>query len=316
MREAYTERGLRWALDYDAKRVRPIVAYASRNVLLKDITIRRAGFWTITFTYCDRVHADGVTIRNNIDGHGPSTDGMDIDSSSNVLIERCDIDCNDDNFCLKAGKDFDGLRVNRPTENVVIRNCVTGRGHGLITIGSETSGGVRNCEVYGLKAEGTSQGFRMKSAKVRGGVVRDIWVHDVEMNGVALPFNWELDWFPAFSYPVPPRDIPESEWPAHWRVITTKVEPPERGIPWFHHIRVYDVTVTGAKTAIHANAYPEKPLSDVCFENVHIEAESGGSVENARDWTMTKVTLQAPDRLRLKDCSNVELPGGPPGASR
>jgi hypothetical protein len=35
----------------------------------------------------------------------------------------CDIDNNDDDICLKAGRDYDGMRVNRPTEYVVIRNA-------------------------------------------------------------------------------------------------------------------------------------------------------------------------------------------------
>ena len=137
MMPEYQRRGLRWALDYDCKRVRPVVVYKSENVLLKGFTVQRSGFWTITSTYSDRVHIDGVTIRNNIGGHGPSTDGIDIDSSSHVLVENCDVDCNDDNFCIKSGRDSDGLRVNRPSGHIVIRNCKTGRGLGLITLGSE-----------------------------------------------------------------------------------------------------------------------------------------------------------------------------------
>jgi len=225
-----------------------------------------------------------------------------------VLIENCDIDCNDDNLSLKAGINYDGLRVNRPTENVVIRNCVTGRGMGLITIGSDMSGGVNNCEVYGLKAKGTNKGFRLKSAKVRGGVVRDIWIHDIEMDGVPFPFHWELNWFPSFSYPLPPKDVPESKWPAHWKVMTTKVELPERGIPEFYNIRISDVTVRRAKTAFYANAYYEKPLRNVHWENVTIQAQSGGSIKNAKDWTMTNVVLRAGGQVQLSNCANVQLP--------
>ena len=307
----YVKRGLRWALDYDCKRVRPIVVYESKDVLLKGFTVKRAGFWTITFTYSDRVHADGITIRNNIGGHGPSTDGIDVDSSRNVLIERCDIDCNDDNFCLKAGRDSDGLRVNRPTENVVVRNCKTGRGHGLFTLGSETSGGMNNIEVYGLKAKGTSVGFRLKSAKVRGGTMRNVWIHDVEMDEVASPFNFELNWFPSYSYPPRPKNIPESEWPAHWHVMLTPVDPPERGIPEFHDLRISNVKVTKAKTAIHANAYAEKPIRNVTFENVSIEAKSAGKLTNCKDWTMKNVTLKVSDGkpFNTSNCINVQLPG-------
>ncbi len=85
-------------------------------------------------TYCKRVHVDGVIVRNNIDGYGPSSDGINTDSSSDILVENCDVDCNDDNYCLKAGMNWDGQRVNRPTENIVYRNSIARSGHGLITL--------------------------------------------------------------------------------------------------------------------------------------------------------------------------------------
>ena len=308
--ESYEKKGVRWAADYDAKRVRPIVVYNSKNVLLKDTTIKRAGFWTITLTYSDRVHLDGITILNNIGGHGPSTDGIDVDSSSNVLIENCAIDCNDDNLCLKAGRDSDGLRVNRPIENVVIRHCKTGSGYGLLTLGSETSGGMNNIEVYGIKGEGTSEGFRLKSARIRGGVMRNVWIHDVEMDGVARPFYWELNWFPSFSYPRRPTHLPESEWPAHWHLMLTPVDPPERGIPEFHNLRITNVKVRNADEGFYANGYAEKPIRNVTFENVSIEAKSAGSLNHCKDWSMTNVVLRADDQVKLNNCSNIELPAG------
>ncbi|WP_210420843.1 glycosyl hydrolase family 28 protein [Chitinophaga sp. XS-30] len=143
-KEDYEPRGLRWIVDYDAKRVRTVLVQHSEDITLKGITIKNAGFWTVQLLYSTRITADGLVIRNNEDGKGPSTDGIDVDSSTWVLIENCDIDCNDDDFCLKAGRDWDGLRVNRPTEYVVIRKCIARRGGGLLTLGSETSGGIRH----------------------------------------------------------------------------------------------------------------------------------------------------------------------------
>lgn len=65
----------------------------------------------------------GVVIQNNA-AKGASTDG--IDSSSYVLVQNSDIDCNDHNFCLKAGHDWDGLRVNRPTRKAKMSSCDPG----------------------------------------------------------------------------------------------------------------------------------------------------------------------------------------------
>ena len=306
----YLARGLRWAVDYDCKRVRGVVAYESEDIVIRDFTIQRSGFWTITNTYCKRVFIDGVIVRNNIDGFGPSSDGINTDSSSDVLVENCDIDCNDDNLCIKAGKDADGLRVNRPAENIVYRNCITRSGHGLFTLGSETSGGMRNIEVYGLKAIGTSMGLRFKSAKVRGGLMENIHFHNIEMAGVTYPFHFEMNWYPAYSYPTIPENIPEDSIPARWIALTNPVLPPERGIPEFKNISFTDITVTDAQKAFFVNAYEEKPMHHLQWKNVSIQADEAGEINHARDWTMENVSLSLPasEEIALTNVVNVELP--------
>jgi polygalacturonase len=115
--------------------------------------------------YSHDVTIDGVTIRNNEGGKGPSTDGIDIDSSRKILVQHADIEVNDDALCLKSGRDSDGLRVNRPTEDIVIRDSIIRHGAAAITIGSETSGGFHNIEVYNLTAlSGVPSGVLFKSA--------------------------------------------------------------------------------------------------------------------------------------------------------
>lgn len=309
MQSEYKKRGLRWAVDYDCERVRGIVVWKSKEVLLKDFTIKRPGFWCCSLTYSDQVHVDGLIIRGNLGGFGPSSDGINTDSSSNVLVENCDIDCNDDNLCVKAGKDADGLRVNRPTENVVYRNCITRAGHGMFSLGSETSGGMRNIEIYGLKAAGTTTGIRFKSAKVRGGVVENIYFHDIAMDRVDTAISCDMNWYPAYSYPVIPANIPESEITDRWRKLTEKVQPPERGIPEIRNIRFENITVKNSKKAIVANAYPEKPMRDFVFKNVSFEVKNAGSIEYAAGWDMTSVTLNGgPFRITTRNSTNMRLP--------
>jgi len=307
----YAKRGLRWAVDYDCKRVRALVVYESEEVVIQDIDLFRSGFWTISLTYSDQVHVHGVRIRNNFDGHfGPSSDGINADSSRNILVENCDIDCNDDNLCLKAGKDADGLRVNRPTERVVYRNCITRAGHGLFTLGSETSGGMHDIEVYGLKALGTNTGIRFKSAKIRGGVMRDIYIHDIQMVDVDSPFKFELNWYPSYSYPTIPKSIPKSEYKDHWKTMLIPVEPPERGIPEFRNITLANISVKNAGTGLYVNAYPEKPMRNMLWKNIIIEAKKPGQITCARDWVMDNVTLLTPsaDPIKLEKVDNVQLP--------
>jgi hypothetical protein len=316
LRQEYRGRNLRWAVDYDVERVRPVVVWKSSDVLIRGFNIHDSGFWSLTVTYSERVHVDGITVRANISGTGPSSDGINTDSSSYVLVENCDVDCNDDNYTLKAGRDADGLRVNRPSEYVVYRNSIARDGHGMFTLGSETSGGIRNVEVYGFQALGTSSGIRFKSARVRGGLVEDILFHSMDLDGVGTAFEFNLNWFPSYSYPVIPEDIPEDEIPDHWRTLTIPVEPPERGIPEFRNIRIENITVRNSEHAIMAIAYPEMPMHTFHWENVHIQAQRGGEIRHARDWTATNVTLEAESPLVLSDVENVVLPstqvGSPP----
>jgi len=306
----YKDKGIRWAVDYDCERVRPVVIWESEDVLLKDFTVKRAGFWTVSLTYSTRVHVDGLVVRNNIGGFGPSSDGIDTDSSKGVLVENCDIDCNDDNLCIKAGKDADGLRVNRPAENIIYRNCITRAGHGLITLGSETSGGMKNIEVYGLEAIGTNIGIRFKSAKVRGGLMENIHFHDIKMKDVANPFHFELNWYPEYSYCNIPDNIPEEEIKDRWRVLSQRVTPEEKGIPEFRNIKLSNITVEKAKRAFYANAYPEKPIHHITWDNVTVEAKESGKLSYATDWTMNNVTMKTASGkpIELVDCSNIQQP--------
>jgi polygalacturonase len=306
----YAKRGLRWAVDYDCKRVRAVALYDSSSVEVSGITINRSGFWTLCVTYCENVTIDGVIVRANIGGIGPSSDGIDIDSSRGVLVQNCDIDCNDDNICLKAGRDADGLRVNRPTENVVIRNCVTRAGHGVFVIGSETSGGIRNVEVSDIRAYGTRYGIRFKSARIRGGVVENIRIRNIHMEKVPNPIHIELNWYPAYSYPTLPKGIDPATIPAHWKTLMQRVEPAERGIPLFRNIEISGIRAEQADTAIQVNAFDEKPISGVKLKDILIEARKPGFIRNASDWELSDVTVATPDAapVKLEKCRAVTAP--------
>jgi polygalacturonase len=262
MRKEYDPKGLRWIIDYDAKRPRLLVMANSSNVTLTGVTLQRSGFWTVHVLYSKNVTVDGITVRNNLGGHGPSTDGIDIDFSSYVLVQNSDIDCNDDNFCLKSGRDADGLRINRPAEYILIQNCVAGAGDGLFACGSETSGGIRHVIARNLKAKGTKVGIRIKSALTRGGTVEDTRVDNIEMDGVGTAILLTMNWNPAYSY---------STLPAHWKAILTKVDPAQ-GMPHFRDVVISNVRAHNAKTAISAEGQPNSLLEGMTLENVTMTA--------------------------------------------
>ncbi|KAJ8136025.1 hypothetical protein OY671_010762, partial [Metschnikowia pulcherrima] len=108
LRPAYDPKGLPWAADSDCQRPRSIQVFDSEKIERAGPRSRRAGFWTVHVCYSRDIHVADSNIRNNEGGRGPSTDGVDIDSSHDVSVERIDVACNDDALCSKAGRDADG----------------------------------------------------------------------------------------------------------------------------------------------------------------------------------------------------------------
>ena len=306
MREEYVKKDLRWIVDYDVKRVRTFLVQNASDVTLKGLTFKNAGFWTVQLLYSQNLTVDGVTIRNNEDGSGPSTDGIDVDSSSKVLIENCDIDCNDDNFCLKAGRDWDGLRVNRPTEYVVIRNCVAQRGAGLVTLGSETSGGIRHIYCTDLSAKRTDNGLRIKSATTRGGVLEDVHFVNVVLDSVRNAYQFNLNWYPAYSYSELPEGYDYDSIPAHWKAMLQKVSPPEKGIPAARDFYISNVKVTHALKAFEVAGLPSSNISGFHFTNSAVTAQSMGTMEFIEDWKFDNFTLDIETEIEEKKEGTIE----------
>jgi polygalacturonase len=268
MRKEYDKKGLRWVVDYDAKRVRTVLVQNSSQITIKDLTFKNAGFWTIQLLYSSYLTVNGVVIKNNEDGSGPSTDGIDVDSSTWALIENCDIDCNDDNFCLKAGRDWDGLRVNKPTEYVVIRKCIARRGAGLVTLGSETSGSIRHIYCTDLFAKHTDNGLRIKSATTRGGTVEDVYFVNSILDSVRNAYQFNLNWYPAYSYSELPKGYNIDSVPQHWRALVQKVTPPEKGIPYAKNFYISNVKITNAQKVFEVSGL-ENSLIEILILPIH-----------------------------------------------
>jgi polygalacturonase len=310
MRKEYDAKGLRWIIDYDAKRPRTVLISGSSDVTLKGLTLQQAGFWTVQVLYSDHITVDGLLIQNNIGGHGPSTDGVDIDSSSWVLVENCDIDCNDDNFCIKSGRDWDGLRVNRPTEYVVIRKCLARKGGGLLTLGSETSGSIRHILATDLRGTGTKNALNIKSAVTRGGTVEDIYFENITMDSIGTFLQVNMNWNPSYSYSKLPEGYNEDTLPPHWKKLLTKVQPAEKGIPIFRDVYVSNIRIRGAKVAVNANGLDQSKLLNFNLQNVEVTAAGAGLIDHAKGWKFKNVKIIADDRRKpeVKDASEMDIP--------
>lgn len=162
---------------------------------LQNVDLVNSSFWTLHPYACDKVHIADVAISapNTGDQLAPNTDGVDPDSTTNVLVERVAVSVGDDAVAIKSGIDWFGRNFGRATANVTMRDCDFTARH--VSIGSEMSGGVHNitfdsCRMgsFSTGPRGNSSeraaiavggapndiGINLKTEPGRGGVVSDI----------------------------------------------------------------------------------------------------------------------------------------------
>jgi unsaturated rhamnogalacturonyl hydrolase len=154
-----------------------------RNILIEGVKIRRSPMWEINPVLCTNVIVRGVDIVS----HGPNNDGCDPESCRDVLVEKCLFDTGDDCIAIKSGRNNDGRRIGVPSVNLIIRDCTMRDGHAGTAIGSEISGScsnvfVENCE---MSSPRLNCALRLKSNAVRGGVLQNIFMRNVQVGQVA-----------------------------------------------------------------------------------------------------------------------------------
>ncbi|TDW81850.1 MULTISPECIES: glycoside hydrolase family 28 protein [Kribbella] len=159
-----------------------IETQSCRNVLIEGVTILRSPFWEV-----HPVLSRNITVRGlHIDSRGPNNDGVNPESSQYVHIQDCTFNCGDDCIAIKSGRGADGLRVNVPSENILIEDCTLNIRYGAITIGSEMTGGVRNVFVRNCTVGSPNLyfGLYIKTNSVRGGFAENIYLRDLEISNL------------------------------------------------------------------------------------------------------------------------------------
>jgi polygalacturonase len=212
--------------------------HASR-VLLEDYTVTNSPFWINHLVYTD--HA---IVRNlNVNSHYGNNDGLDIDSSRYVLVENNKFSTGDDSVVVKSGRDLDGRKIGRPSENIVVRYNDMG-GEDGIALGSEMSGGIRNVFFTDNILRKGISAIRFKSNLDRGGVVEHIRVRNMTVES----FD-NLFWF-QLNYP----GLMGGGHPAVYRDIVFE-----------------NFTVDRAETFLEVHAPKNVPLQDVLFKNITVK---------------------------------------------
>lgn len=249
-----------------------------KNVLVEGVTFERSVLWNINPIYCENVIIRGVTV-NSVGV--PSGDGIDISSCKNVLIEYSTLNCGDDCFTLKSGRAEDGVRVGKPTENVVIRYCLAEKGHGGITCGSETAAGIKNVYLYNCAFDGTRTGFRFKTRRNRGGGIWDIYYDNVRLIDVNEAFTWDLLGSKMYMGELAQRNPPLAITPL---------------TPVVKDIRISNFVIESADRMMSMNTIPEVPTTGVVIENGTVRTNRiFKSMNDVGGLTLKNLTIQSTD---------------------
>jgi len=123
--------------------MRPRLVYISncKDVQISGVTLINSPFWTTHFYKCENVKLLNLTIFSPATPvKAPSTDAIDIDVCTNMLIKNCNISVNDDAVALKGGKGplADKDKNNGSNQNIIIEDCNYGFCFGALTCGSES----------------------------------------------------------------------------------------------------------------------------------------------------------------------------------
>ncbi|MEI8311911.1 MAG: glycosyl hydrolase family 28 protein, partial [Verrucomicrobiota bacterium] len=229
------------------------------DVTVEGLRLRCSGFWMQHYSKCTRLRLRGLDVYN----HGScNNDGCDIDCCRDVIVSDCNIDSHDDALCLKSGND-------RPTENVVITNCITRTHCNHFKTGTDSNGGFRNITVSNLQmipstvleSGAGTEGADWRGACglalgcVDGGMLENISISHVQMDQVRVPFFIKLG---------------DRGTPIHGTDTRLPVQ----------YARGISISHVTARAAGSCGGYimglPEQPVRGVRIENCDLEFEGGG----------------------------------------
>lgn len=238
--------------------------YKCKNILIDGVQIVRSPMWEIHPVLCENVTVQNVTIVS----HGPNNDGCNPESSKNVLVRNSLFDTGDDCIAIKSGRDFDGRRINRPSENIIIQNCIMKDGHGGVVIGSEMSGSVRNvfAEDCQMDSPNLDRALRIKTNSLRGGAVEGVFMRRVRVGKVAEAVIL-ISMFYAEG-DIGPRT------------------------PTIRNIFVEDVTSQSSKYALLLEGYERAPITNVKITNCQFNGVTAGNlIKNVKDLQLENVYI-------------------------
>jgi polygalacturonase len=229
----------------------PLIEFvASRQIRIENLTLTDAAGWTV-----HPLESDGVTIRNVRifnNALGPNTDGINIDSSRNVIVSDVHVEAGDDCVVLKTT----GRRGGKvpPTENVLVSNLVCSSDDQGFKIGTESLGDFRNITVTGVTIFHAPGMYRPPTAAISmsmvdGASFENVIVSNVVIRDARTPLFLRLgNRGRGQATPVPGR---------------------------LRHVIFSNIIATGGDLASSITGLPGHPVEDVTLSDISISMKGG-----------------------------------------
>ncbi|MCM1322364.1 MAG: glycoside hydrolase family 28 protein [Bacteroides sp.] len=271
----------------------PLIQFINcANIRIEDVTVRNSPFWTVHPVYCDNFSMYRVSVCNPHDA--PNTDGIDIDSCTNVQIIDCSVSVGDDGIALKSGSGPDGIRVNKPCRNVIVRGCTVGDGHGGIVIGSETAAGVDHLLAENCVFDKTDRGIRIKTRRGRGGDIHHLEFRNLTMNENLCPFAMNM-YYKCGASPDDP-------------LFSLEKQPVTEQTPRIHDVLISGIHADGCRASAGFIAgLPEAPVENLVIENSVFTTDESSSASPQDSDMFFGIPPVAQKSFRVKFADNPEF---------
>jgi polygalacturonase len=237
--------------------------YECENVLIEGITLVGSPMWVI-----HPVLTNNIVVKDiKIESLGPNNDGCDPECCKNVIIEGCYFNTGDDCIAIKSGRNNDGTRIGKASENIVIRNCTMVEGHGGVVIGSEISGNVKNvfAEDCVMDSPNLDRAVRIKSNSLRGGIIEHLYVRNIEVKQVKE---------------------------AILRINLSYGSESGNNLPVVRNVSLDNVNGYSSKYAVWIDAFEEMPVENIKISNCTFSnIEKDNSIENVKALTFENVLI-------------------------
>src|SRR5690554_2989559 len=284
--DAKVQRGGAW-------RPKGVFLSNSSNVGLHGITVKNTPSWNLHPYFSNNLDFIDLFIESPKDS--PNTDGCDPESCDVVNVIGTHFSVGDDCIAIKSGKFEMGMKYQKPTNAMTIRNCLMEHGHGAVVLGSEMSGGVTNLTVTQCYFSHTDRGLRIKTRRGRGksAVIDGVVFENIYMDEVLAPLVINMYYF------CDPDGKTEYVW-------SKEKLPVDDRTPFLGSFTFKDIKAVNSHSAAgFFYGLPEQPIKSITIENVDIDFS-----KDAQPFVpamMSFLDMQVKQGLQFRYVDNVSL---------